>query len=392
MSSISSKQVIDNLLRNKPSPRMGLIGSPWQDTYVKWVKQGYPTKMVLKHPGDTRWNPDDGNWLDVTEAGEYVEPVPAWQHFNYDMVGVGPWFDYHPAVDHDVIIEENDEWAIHENGSGAHLKYWKHKMGTPEHISFKMTTRKIWEEVYRPQVVEWNPDRIKIPQIKTNFQEAVQSNKWVHMGHQFIWENMRQSMGDITLYESLLLDPDWIHDYNRVYTDLYKKAFKHLFDNIGLPHGIWLYEDLGYKNGLFASPRVFRKLIFPYYKEMVDFFHDYDLPVVLHSCGSVAQAMPLIVETGFDALNPIERKADNNDPYVFAKEFGDKLAFIGGLDVRILETNDKTIIISETLALINDMKDTNGRLVLCEDHSLPPTIELSSYQWMLDTFWENCAY
>lgn len=392
MSSISSKQVIDNLLQNKPSPRMGLIGSPWQDTYVKWVKQGYPTRKILKLPGDTRWNPEDGNWLDVTETGEFIEPVPAWQHFNYDMVGVGPWFDYHPAVDHDVIIEENDEWAIHENGSGAHLKYWKHKMGTPEHISFKMTTRKIWEEVYRPQVVEWNPDRIKIPQIKTSYQEAIQSNKWIHMGHQFIWENMRQSMGDITLYESLLLDPDWIQDYNRVYTDLYKKAFNYLFDNIGLPHGIWLYEDLGYKNGLFASPRVFKKLIFPYYKEMVDFFHGFDLPVVLHSCGSVAQAMPLIVETGFDALNPIERKANNNDPYVFAKKYGDKLAFIGGLDVRILETNDKSIIKKETLALINGMKDVNGRLVLSEDHSLPPTIELSSYQWMLDTFWENCAY
>jgi len=392
MSSISSKQVIDNLLRNKPSPRMGLIGSPWQDTYVKWVKQGYPTRKILKLPGDTRWNPEDGNWLDVTETGEFIEPIPAWQHFNYDMVGVEPWFDYHPAVDHDVIIEENDEWAIHENGSGAHLKYWKHKMGTPEHISFKMTTRKIWEEVYRPQVVEWNPDRIKIPQIKTNYQEAIQSNKWIHMGHQFIWENMRQSMGDITLYESLLLDPDWIQDYNRVYTDLYKKAFNYLFDNIGLPHGIWLYEDLGYKNGLFASPRVFKKLIFPYYKEMVDFFHGFDLSVVLHSCGSVAQAMPLIVETGFDALNPIERKANNNDPYVFAKKYGDKLAFIGGLDVRILETNDKSIVRKETLALINGMKDVNGRLVLSEDHSLPPTIELSSYQWMLDTFWENCAY
>ena len=102
--------------------------------------------------------------------------------------------------------------------------------------------------------------------------------------------------------------------------------------------------------------------------------------------------MPLIVETGFDALNPIERKANNNDPYVFAKKYGDKLAFIGGLDVRILETNDKSIVRKETLALINGMKDVNGRLVLSEDHSLPPTIELSSYQWMLDTFWENCAY
>ncbi len=131
MDNASSRQVIQALLIGNDSPRMGLIGSPWQDTYVKWIKQGYPTRMVAKQPGDTRWDPKDGNWLEVTEAGEYIEPVPASDHFDYDMVGVGPWFDYHPIVDHDVIIEENEEWAVHENGSGAHLKYWKHKMGTP---------------------------------------------------------------------------------------------------------------------------------------------------------------------------------------------------------------------------------------------------------------------
>ena len=62
-----------------------------------------------------------------------------------------------------------------------------------------------------------------------------------------------------------------------------------------------MYEDLGYKNGLFASPKVLGELIFPYYKELVDFFHGYDLPVVLHTCGSTAEGLPLIVEAGFDA-------------------------------------------------------------------------------------------
>ena len=108
--------------------------------------------------------------------------------------------------------------------------------------------------------------------------------------------------------------------------------------SVGLPDGVWLYEDLGYKNGLFASPKVLGELIFPYYKEMVDFFHSYDLPVVLHTCGSTAQALPLIVEAGFDALNPMERKAKDNDPFVFAEKYGDQLAFVGGLDARVFET------------------------------------------------------
>ena len=75
-------------------------------------------------------------------------------------------------------------------------------------------------------------------------------------------------MGDVTLYQSLLLDPDWVHDYNRVYTDFYKAHFTYMFEQVGLPDGIWIYEDLGYKNGLFASPKVLGEVIFPYYAEL----------------------------------------------------------------------------------------------------------------------------
>ena len=116
-----------------------------------------------------------------------------------------------------------------------------------------------------------------------------------------------------------------------MHTDLYKRCFTYLFEHVGLPDGMWLYEDLGYKNGPFTSPKVLAELIFPYYREMVDFFHGYDLPVVLHSCGSTAKVLPLVVEAGFDGLHPMERKADGNDPLAFAEKYGDRLCFVGGL-------------------------------------------------------------
>lgn len=387
---MNSRQLLNAMFQKKNFTRMALMGNPWLDTYVKWVKQGYPTHMVHKEVGEVRWNPEDGNDVKVTIAGEYIEPVPIWKHFNYDMTLVSGFWDYHPLIGHREIVEENDEWAVYENGSGAHLKYWKHRMGTPEHIAFHMTTREVWEKEYRPYLLEFDPARINIIGGQKAYQDAGEANVWRYFGHQHIFESARSSMGDVTLYESLLLDPDWIHDYCRVYTDFFLKGFQYQFDHIGLPDGVWLYEDLGYKNGLFASPRTYKKMIFPYYKEMIDFFHSYDLPVVLHSCGSVAQAMDMIVEVGFDALNPIERKANNNDPFVFAEKYGKDLVFVGGLDVRVLETNDKDTIQKETKILLDGMKSRGARLVFTEDHSIPPSVDLDSYQWMLDAFWENC--
>jgi len=308
------------------------------------------------------------------------------------MVGIGPWFDIMPLRDHKELVEETDEWDVRRNGAGAALRYWKHKSGTPEHIDFRMVTREIWERDYRPYLLELDPKRVRVNETRKNLDEANSAQVWTHYGHMFVWELMRQSMGDITMYESLVLDPRWIQDYNRVYTDFFKTHFGYMFEQLGLPDGIWLYEDLGYKNGLFASPRVLRELIFPYYTELVAYFHSLDLPVVLHTCGSTAEALPLIVEAGFDALNPMERKALNNDPFVFAEKYGDKLAFVGGLDARVFETNDREIIRQEVTEYLEGMKARGARLLFASDHSISTRTRYDSYCYALEVYREHMLY
>ena len=140
---MNSREVIDNLLRGRRAERVGLMGSPWGDTIAAWVQQGYPTQMAYKGIGEQRWCSEDGGWEDVTVAGEYEEPVPTWEHFGYDMVGIGPWFDVMPLRDYDELVEETDEWDVRRNGAGASLKWWKHKSGTPEHVDFLKTTREV---------------------------------------------------------------------------------------------------------------------------------------------------------------------------------------------------------------------------------------------------------
>ncbi|MHB9033385.1 MAG: uroporphyrinogen decarboxylase family protein [Anaerolineae bacterium] len=388
----TSRQVVDDLLRGRKAERVAVMDSPWADSIMEWVKQGYPTEKVYHDIGEHYWDPADGRWYDVETPGEYTQPVSVWQHFQYDMVGVGGWFDWLPLRGYNELVEETDAWSVHRNGAGAALKYWKHKSGTPEHIDFTMTSRAIWEEKYRPYLVEFDPERVNLESARKGYRDTRQAEVWNHFGHQFIWENMRQSMGDVTMYESLIVDPDWIHDYNRVYTDMYIRYFTYLFEQVGLPDGIWLYEDMGYKNGLFASPKVLGEIVFPYYKEINDFFHSYDLPVVLHTCGSTAQAIPLIIEAGFDAINPMERKALNNDPFVFAEKYGDKLAFVGGLDARVFESNDREIIKKEVSSYIDGMKARGARLVFASDHSISPNTHYDSYLYALQVYREHMYY
>ncbi len=394
--SMTSKQVVNALIRGEKAERIGLFEhGAWSETMAAWVKQGYPTHLVAKRAGEMRWSPEDGRGIKVTADGEYPEPDNFARHFDHDMIHCGGFPDWLPLRGVNETIEETDEWAIIRNGAGAAFKHWKHQEGTPGPVDFRMTSRAVWERDYRPHLLAFDPDRVYPDGVGVRLwreQEPLLRDKWVFYGGQFIWENMRASMGDEEMYANLLLDPEWIRDYGRVYTDLFKTHMAHLFDKGGLPDGIWIYEDLGYNSGLQASPHVLRELIFPYYAELVAFFRGYGLPTILHADGYIAEAIPLIVEAGFAGLNPIERKNPANDPFAYADKWGDKLLFVGGFDERILETNDRAIIRREITEYLAGMKARGARLLFATDHSISPRVHYETYRYAMEVYRENMGY
>lgn len=362
----NSRDLVDNLMHKRPAERVGLTENIWGQTIERWVKEGYPTDAEGK-------------------------PVDVVQHFGFDIIGAGGWFDIMPLKGFSEVVEETDEWRITRNGAGASFKYWKTKAGTPEHMDFRMTSREIWDRDYRPHLLEFDRSRADVEGSKRAMEERKKQGVYTYYGHQFIWETMRSTMGDLCMYESLAADPEWIHDFNRVYTDFYKTYFKLLIEEAGRPDSVWLHDDLGYKNGLFCSPKTLEKLILPYFAEIVDFFHSYDLPVTLHTCGGIEEALPIIVEAGFDGLNPMEVKA-GCDALKFARMYKDKLTFIGGLDARIVESADKDLIRSETTKLIEGMKSLGASFILASDHSLSTNVSYDAYSYVVEVYKEKMWY
>lgn len=358
---MNSKEVTQNLLLNKKSERIGLYENIWPDTLKRWENEGYPSG------------------------------VPPQDYFCFDINRVGKTFDVYPKRGIHELIEDSEEWSIIRNGAGATFKYWKNKSGTPEHISFLMTSPEVWSNEYRDYLLDIDLNRFSFAESKNAFDTLHEQGKWICYNGSFIWETMRQSLGDICMYESLALEPEWVHDYNEVYTSFFIHHYKVLFERVGIPNGIWLSEDLGYKNGLFCSVSMLEELFYPYYKKLVDFFHTYGISVILHSCGNIERALPLIVKIGFDALHPMERKA-GCDPLKLAEQYGDHLAFIGGLDARILENGDHSLIKREVLKLINGMKSLGASYFFASDHSLSTLVSFESYRYALNIYESNKHY
>ena len=89
--------------------------------------------------------------------------------------------------------------------------------------------------------------------------------------------------------------------------------------------------DFGMQQGLFISPNAYRDLYKPFHKAINDHIHKNSTwKVFIHSCGSVVQLLPDLIEAGFDILNPVQCSAAGMDPKMLKSEFGDDLVFWGG--------------------------------------------------------------
>ena len=385
----TSQELVKNLLTGKVVDRVPLRETFWNETLVAWVQQGYPTRTVYKEVGQKHWRDTDGRWVETTESGEYIEPIPPYQHFDFDMGELDFLIDYEPIIGFKEIVEETEEWEMYRNGAGGVMKYWKNKTGTPEHVDFRMSTRDVWEQDYRSHLLDLDPRRIEAHEIIPRLSEIQQHGKFSAHNHGFVWEWMRYCMGDLTLFTTLLDDPGWVRDFGRVYTDFYKAHYTYFFENVGRLDGIYICEDLAYTTNLFASPKIYETLVFPFYQELIDFYHEQGVLAFFHSDGAVEKVLPMLVDLGIDAFNPVEAKSVGNDIFRFAELYGDKIGFIGGLDARLFETNDKDTIQKAVANFMEGLKSRNARFVFASDHSLSPLVQYDSYRYALDTYHQH---
>ena len=85
--------------------------------------------------------------------------------------------------------------------------------------------------------------------------------------------------------------------------------------------------DFGSQHGLFISTDAYRSLFKPYHTEVNRRIHEKtNWKTFIHTCGSVWDLLPDLVEAGFDVLNPVQCSAAKMDPRDLKREFGEDLS------------------------------------------------------------------
>lgn len=89
--------------------------------------------------------------------------------------------------------------------------------------------------------------------------------------------------------------------------------------------------DFGTQRGLFCSLDAYRDLFKPYHERVNRLIHEKtNWRTFIHTCGSVWDLLPDLIEAGFDILNPVQCSAAKMDPRQLKREFGKDLVFWGG--------------------------------------------------------------
>jgi uroporphyrinogen decarboxylase len=90
-------------------------------------------------------------------------------------------------------------------------------------------------------------------------------------------------------------------------------------------------DDYADKNATLMSPKHFKEFILPGLKRCVDAAHEAGAYVVKHTDGNIMGVLDMIVDTGIDAINPIEPQA-GMDIGLIKQRYGDRIALVGNID------------------------------------------------------------
>jgi len=148
------------------------------------------------------------------------------------------------------------------------------------------------------------------------------------------------AFGMETALVKMMIEPEMYRAVIDRITDFYLRANEIFYEATrGKLHAVQISNDFGGQTGLMVSPDTLRELVFDGTRKMIEQAKSYGLIVVHHSCGSIYDIIPDLIEMGADVIHPIQALAANMEPWRLKADFGDKISFCGGVDAQYLMVN-----------------------------------------------------
>lgn len=136
---------------------------------------------------------------------------------------------------------------------------------------------------------------------------------------------------------------------------------------------LWTGDDVSSQCSMLMSPESWRSLIKPHLARVVAAGKAQGKWVAYHCCGALRPIIPDLIEIGIDVLNPVQCNCPGMDPLELKAEFGQRLAFMGGVDTQgVLPRGTADEVRRASARLIEGMTGDGGGYILAASHTVPP--------------------
>lgn len=182
-------------------------------------------------------------------------------------------------------------------------------------------------------------------------------------------------------------DPDEVEKMLDALMEKHLETLKLVCDAVGDVVDILRFgDDLGMDNGPFMSPEKYREIFKPRHKMLCDYVHkNSQMKTFLHSCGSIYQLIPDLIEAGYDVINPVQTNVKDMDPVTLKKEFGKDITFWGG------GVNTRHVLNKKTPSEVKDDVRRNieillpgGGFVFNPIHNIMPDVPPENIEAMIE--------
>lgn len=172
-----------------------------------------------------------------------------------------------------------------------------------------------------------------------------------------------------------LTEPEFVMELHEIVVGYAVERIAALLPEVGPYIDVYMCssDDWGTQNQTIASPHVYRELFKPFYRRVTDTIHRMapGVKTFLHSCGAIYDLLDDVIDSGFDALNPVQWTAGGHSYREWKDKCRNRIALWGG-GVNTQETLPLGSIgeIERQVAEVVRYMREDGGYVFCAIHNL----------------------
>lgn len=199
------------------------------------------------------------------------------------------------------------------------------------------------------------------------------------------FDEPRELMGDAALCLAYYDQPELVHDILDTITKTVFQVLERVSRRVPIDL-LNVNDDMAGKSGPLAGPAQVREFIYPYYRKVWDLLAERGTRLFeQNSDGDLRPVIPALLDCGINLMLPLEPAA-GMDIVQLRHQYGNRLAFCGGIDKHVLRRTQAEIA-AELEYKVPPMLESGG-CMLALDHLVPNGVPLENYLFYLRKMWE----